>query len=88
MPSIMRLHFTQIDTLFFRDGKSFGPSDNVSSRCLPMPQTLLGAIRTWLLEKRNCDFSALGKAVRGGMSFTPDGVGQKAFLVLSSALLS
>lgn len=48
----------QIDNLFFRDGKPFGPEigNHVASR-LPTPQTLAGALRTALLAVHDFDFT-------------------------------
>lgn len=57
-----------LDTLFFRDGRPFEPVFQARSG-MPMPQTVAGAIRTWLLRRARCDFDRLGEKMRSGMSF-------------------
>jgi len=57
-----------LDVLFFRDGRPFAAASRVTSG-LPTPQVLAGAVRTALLEKYQCDFAALGRSTRGGLSF-------------------
>lgn len=57
-----------LDVLFFRDGRPFAPGAVLTSG-RPVPQTLAGALRTWILEAKGCDFKALGEAVRKGQSF-------------------
>lgn len=57
-----------LDTLFFRGGKPFGAADRVASG-LPKPQTLAGALRTWMLRKTGCNFDKLGENITGGKSF-------------------
>lgn len=52
-----------LDVLFFRDGKPFGAATRASSS-MPMPQTLTGALRTALLERRGFDFERLAARLR------------------------
>jgi len=54
-----------LDVLFFRDGRPMVAGWQVASG-LPLPQTLAGALRTWLLNMAGCDFERLGRTVRGG----------------------
>jgi CRISPR-associated protein Cmr3 len=56
-----------LDTLFFRDGRPFSAATRAESG-LPTPQTLTGAIRTWLMRQLDCDFEALGLALRDKVS--------------------
>lgn len=53
------------DVLLFRDGRPLVAGWQVESG-LPLPQTLTGTIRTWLLKKADCDFERFGEAVRSG----------------------
>lgn len=62
------LRIEPLDTLFFRDGRPFDGSPRAMSG-LPQPQTLAGALRTWLLRQKGCDFEKLGGEVRAGNSF-------------------
>ncbi|CAK0779655.1 CRISPR-associated protein Cmr3 [Azospirillaceae bacterium] len=57
-----------LDVLFFRDGRPFDAGSQVRSG-LPTPQTVAGALRTWLLEANGCDFEALGEQMKRGVSF-------------------
>lgn len=60
-----------LDTLFFRDGRPFEATSKVKSG-LPLPQTLAGALRTWLLERENYDFSRLkGRDFREALADEP-----------------
>ncbi|MEW6741239.1 MAG: type III-B CRISPR module-associated protein Cmr3 [Planctomycetota bacterium] len=52
-----------LDLLFFRDGRPFGAGTRHES-CLPLPQTLHGAVCTALLQKYGCQFDTLVKAAR------------------------
>jgi len=63
------LSLEPLDTLFFRDGRPFEAATQAGSG-LPQPQTVAGALRTWLLRKAGCDFEKLGDAIRAGKSFT------------------
>ncbi len=56
-----------LDILLFRDGRPLIGGWQVESG-LPLPQTLAGSIRTWLLTRAGCDFERLGEAVRAGLS--------------------
>lgn len=47
-----------LDVLFFRDGRPFGAAAHGTSG-LPAPQTLIGALRTALLEAAGCNFERL-----------------------------
>ena len=58
-----------LDVLFFRDGRPFDAAARAAGG-LPMPQTVAGALRTWLLGQVGCDFGALAAAVRNGVPFT------------------
>lgn len=57
-----------LDVLFFRDGRPFDSGARATGG-LPMPQTVAGALRTWLLGRVGCDFGALAAAVRNGVPF-------------------
>ena len=63
------LLLTPLDTLFFRDGRPFEAASRAASG-LPVPQTLAGAVRTWLLREAGCDFEKLGKDVKEGACFS------------------
>lgn len=62
------LRIEPLDTLFFRDGRPFDGQPRAMSG-LPQPQTLAGALRTWLLREAECDFGALAAAVKRSWSF-------------------
>ena len=62
------LRISQIDTLFFRDARPFGPASHAQSG-LPMPQTLTGAIRTLLLDYHGIDWQDFRSRVREHDSF-------------------
>lgn len=62
------LRFEPLDVLFFRDGKPFEAGIRAVTT-EPLPQTLVGAVRTHVLEAAGCDFAGLGAAVRRGRSF-------------------
>ena len=57
-----------LDTLFFRDGRPFDTGMQAEGG-LPAPQTIAGALRTWLLRREGADFGAMGNAIKGGDSF-------------------
>ena len=57
-----------MDTLSFRDGRSFGPARQADSG-LPYPQTLAGAIRTFLLKAHGINLKRFGACVRQHGSF-------------------
>ena len=57
-----------LDVLFFRDGRPFDATPRAATG-RPMPQTVAGALRTWLLGRLEADFATLGAAVRNGASF-------------------
>lgn len=57
-----------LDVLFFRDGRPFDAAPRAAT-VIPMPQTVAGALRTWLLDRLGADFVALGAAVKRGASF-------------------
>lgn len=63
------LRIEALDTLFFRDGRPFTAASRAGSG-LPTPQTLAGALRTWLLRSLDCDFDALGRAQRDEVPFS------------------
>ena len=57
-----------LDTLFFRDGRPFDPGMPAQGG-LPVPQTIAGALRTWLLRREGADFGTLAAAIKQGDSF-------------------
>ncbi len=72
-----------LDTLFFRDGRPFDAGSHLRSGT-PRPQTLAGAVRTFLLTELGCDWKRLGNAVQKGASFVDalsDGQPEDAVLV-------
>jgi CRISPR-associated protein Cmr3 len=52
------LVFEPLDTLFFRGGRPFGTGLPGESS-LPSPQSMAGAVRTFLLDRENGDFAAM-----------------------------
>lgn len=62
------LSLEPLDTLFFRDGRPFEAGFRATSG-MPQPQTLAGALRTWLLRRVGCDFEKLAEAMKEGRSF-------------------
>jgi CRISPR-associated protein Cmr3 len=58
------LQLDPLDTLFFRDGRPFDAASRASSG-LPAPQTLAGAVRTYLLARAGFDFAAFTRARQG-----------------------
>jgi CRISPR-associated protein Cmr3 len=62
------LNLAPLDTLFFRDGRPFEAATQATSG-MPQPQTVAGALRTWLLRKAGCDFEKLGEAMASGKGF-------------------
>lgn len=68
MTTLITLTLEPLDVLFFRDGRPFAPGAVLTSG-RPTPQTLAGALRTWVLDRNGCDFGKLGAAVRKGRSF-------------------
>lgn len=64
----LTLKISPVDNLFFRDGRPFGPRDQVRSG-LPTPQTLAGAIRTLILEHHGVDWDAIARGMRQHGSF-------------------
>lgn len=62
------LELEPLDVLFFRDGRPFDAAPRATGG-LPMPQTLAGAVRTWLFERLGGDVGALAAAVRKGAAF-------------------
>ena len=62
------LELEPLDVLFFRDGRPFDSAARAGGG-LPMPQTVAGALRTWLLGLVGCDFGTLAAAVRNGVPF-------------------
>jgi CRISPR-associated protein Cmr3 len=67
-PDRIGLRLEPLDVLFFRDGRPFDEGSQAVSG-LPAPQTLAGALRTWLLREAGCDFERLGAAMRVGKGF-------------------
>ena len=62
------LELEPLDVLFFRDGRPFDAGPRATGG-LPMPQTLAGAVRTWLFRRLGGDVGALAAAVRRGATF-------------------
>ncbi len=62
------LELEPLDVLFFRDGRPFDAAPRATGG-LPMPQTLAGAVRTWLFGRLAGDLDTLAAAVRTGTSF-------------------
>lgn len=67
-PITQRLLLRPVDTLSFRDGRSFGPAQQADS-VLPYPQTLAGAIRTFLLKAHDVNLKQFGDLVKKRGSF-------------------
>lgn len=66
-----------LDVLFFRDGRPFDAAPRAAT-VVPMPQTIAGALRTWLLTCLDADFTALGSAIKSGGSFKEATAAQKS----------
>lgn len=62
------LELEPLDVLFFRDGRPFGPATRATTG-MPQPQTLTGALRTWLLDRLGVNFKRLGVDIAEGRSF-------------------
>ncbi len=71
------LEFEPLDVLFFRDGRPFEPATRATSG-VPAPQTLAGAVRTWLLDGSGVDFQRLAASIRGGATFLDAAEAQNA----------
>lgn len=63
------LALAPLDLLFFRDGRPFDAAAQVRSG-LPQPQTVAGAVRSWLLAQTGCDFARLADSIKSGTTFT------------------
>ena len=63
-----RLFLRPVDTLSFRDARPFGPTVQADS-LLPSPQTLAGAIRTFLLKAHDVNLKRFGNLVKKYASF-------------------
>ena len=66
--NVVSFDLEPLDVLFFRDGRPF----DVAPRAVggtPMPQTIAGAFRTWLLTRLGADLGRLGVSIRNGASF-------------------
>jgi CRISPR-associated protein Cmr3 len=57
------LRLDPLDTLFFRDGRPFDAASRASGG-LPLPQTLAGALRTYLLARAGFDLGAFARERR------------------------
>ncbi len=55
-----------LDVLFFRDGRPFEQASYATSRPMPLPQTVAGAVWTALMQQHGCDFQRLANNVRSG----------------------
>ena len=62
------LIFEPLDPLFFRDGRPFIAGTQLESG-RPMPQTVTGALRTWLLREAGCDFGKLRASIKRSADF-------------------
>ena len=69
------LDIEPLDVLFFRDGRPFDAAPRATGG-LPTPQTLAGALRTWLFVRLGGDVGALAADVRKGVSFADAAAGQ------------
>ena len=67
-PVTRGLQLRPVDTLSFRSGRSFGPAQQADSG-LPYPQTLAGAIRTYLLKAHGVNLKQFGDLVKKCGSF-------------------
>lgn len=74
---ILSVEIEPLDTLFFRDGRPFEPGMPAQGG-LPVPQTIAGALRTWLLRREGVDLAALAAAIKGGDSFIEATASQNA----------
>lgn len=63
-----KLLLSPVDILSFRGGRSFGPAQQAESE-LPSPQTLAGAIRTFLLKAHGVNLKEFGNKVKKYGSF-------------------
>jgi CRISPR-associated protein Cmr3 len=62
------LALTPLDLLVFRDGRPFDGAAQIRSG-LPQPQTVAGAVRSWLLARTDCDFERLAEDIKRGVTF-------------------
>ena len=67
MSGSITLDLEPLDVLFFRDGRPFDAAPRATSGA-PLPQTVAGAVRTWLLRRTNTNLKALAEAIRNGAS--------------------
>ena len=58
-----------LDVLFLRDGRPFDGSVPRATTRVPLPQTVAGAVRTWLLRRLGANLKELAAAIKGGASF-------------------
>ncbi len=58
-----------LDVLFFRDGRPFDASVPRATSGVPLPQTVAGAVRTWLLRRSGASLDKLAAAINNGASF-------------------
>lgn len=58
-----------LDVLLFGDGRPFSVGGIANSLDLPLPQTMAGALRTWLLDELGCDWDRLADLLARGASF-------------------
>lgn len=71
------LEFEALDVLFFRDGRPFEPATRATTG-VPAPQTLAGAVRTWLLGRAGVDFRRLAADISAGATFLDAAIAQEA----------
>lgn len=58
-----------LDVLFLRDGRPFDASVPRATTRVPLPQTVAGALRTWLLRRLGSNLKELATAIKRGASF-------------------
>ena len=68
MRGSITLDLEPLDVLFFRGGRPFDAAQRATSGA-PLPQTVAGAVRTWLLRSTGTDLNALAESIRNGTSF-------------------
>ena len=69
-----------LDVLFLRDGRPFDASVPRATTGVPLPQTIAGAMRTWLLRRLGANLEELAAAIKGGASFAEAAATQGAKL--------
>ncbi len=75
-----------LDVLLFGDGRPFSVGGIANSLDTPHPQTLAGALRTWLLDGLGCDWDRLADLLERGASFAEAAAEQSEALGQAAAL--